>query len=126
MQNKRLSIPPAALVTVVGSNILAPASTTEAAGVGYTSTKSYILFRHMRAHNSAVAASVISLYRGALLGSAAGTEFAWSGVSIPGNSYLDWYGECKIATGETAAAITGSCNPATCTLDFDNAEIGFL
>jgi len=126
MQNKRLNIPSIALSTIVGTTRFAPGSVAESGVVGYTATSTYILIRHMRITNSATAASVVSLYKGALAGSAAGTEFAFSGVSVPGNSYIDWYGEVKLDNSSTGVCISGSANPATCTLDLDNAEIGLL
>jgi hypothetical protein len=124
MQNKRLSILPIALTTVVGTTLLEPGTTAESGNTGYVAGKCYILARHIRVSNSATAASVISLYKGAATGSAAGTEFAWSGVSVPGNSYIDWYGELRLDGTTTASALTGSANPATLTLGIDNAEIG--
>jgi hypothetical protein len=119
--NKRLNIEPVALTTSA-ANLLNPAITSLSGPIGYTQTQPYLLIRHIRAVNKSGSAATVSTYKGATAGSAAGTEYAFNAVSIPANSYVDWYGEMRLDSGDF---FTGLASAATAiTLNFDNAEIG--
>lgn len=122
MQNKRLNIEPIA-ITAAAANLLNPTLTSTAGGVNIACTQPYVLIRHMRVVNKTSGAVTVTLYKGATGGSAAGTEFAWNATSVPANSFLDWYGELRLDTGDF---LTGLASAATSlTLNIDQAEIGF-
>jgi hypothetical protein len=125
MQNMRLSIPPIALSATLSTTLLEPGTSPESGETGYTPSKSYILFRHMRVVNTTNAALLVSLFKGAAGADAAGTEFAWNAASVPANGYLDWVGECRLDGTATASALTGGASNTGLTLNIDCAEIGF-
>lgn len=122
MQNKRLNIQPVA-VTNAASNMLNPTLTSAAGGVGIVCTQPYVLIRHIRAVNKTAASHTISMYKGATSGSAAGTEFAWNATVVPANSFIDWYGELRLDTGDFLTALADA--NTSIVLNFDQAEIGF-
>jgi hypothetical protein len=126
MQNKRLSIPPVALTATLATTLLEPGPNAEFGNTGYTPSKSYILFRHMRVANTTSGALTVSLFKGAAATAAAGTEFAWSAASVPANGYLDWFGELRLDGTTTASALCGGASSTGLTLNIDNAEIGLL
>jgi len=112
-QNKILNIPPAYLSTValttMGANLLNCSVTTlTAGGVGFTGTQPYVILKHIRVNNQlTTSAAFVTLYKGATLGSAAGTQFAFSSVSIPAQSYLDWVSQQRF---DSADFLTGYSN----------------
>lgn len=122
MQNKRLNIQPIAITNAV-TNLLNPTLTSAAGGVNIACTQPYVLIRHMRVVNRTAAAVTVSLYKGATGASAAGTEYAWNGASVPANSFLEWYGELRLDSTDFLTGIAGANNALT--LDVDQAEIGF-
>jgi hypothetical protein len=91
MQSKVFRFGPLAL-TNAAANILNPGTTT--GGVNSTAApygNLRILLKHIRVVNKTAGAVTVSLYLGATGASAAGTEFAFNAVSVPANSYVDWY-----------------------------------
>jgi hypothetical protein len=90
MQAKKLNIQPA-FVPVAVANLLNTAVTSLAGPTGFTMTQPFLLVTHIRLINIDGIAHVVSLFKGATGGSAAGTQFAWGTVSVPANSFLDWY-----------------------------------
>lgn len=125
MQNKRLSIPPIALTGTLATTIVEPGTTAESGNAGYTASKAYILIRHFRVINTTSGALSVSLFKGAAATAAAGTEFAFSATPVPGNSYIEWYGELRLDGTTTASALCGGSTTTGLTIDIDNAEIGF-
>jgi hypothetical protein len=131
VQNKILNFEPAYLATAslstLGANLMNCAITSAgtaivASSIGFTATQPYVIVKHVRIQNQLTTVSVnATLYKGATLGSAAGTEFAFSSVSIPAQSYLDWYGQHRFDSGDF---LTGYCNlPNSVIINMDG-EIG--
>lgn len=121
MQNKSLRVGPAALAAAA-ANILNGAVTSLAGPTGVTFTQPVLTLTHIRIVNKTAAPVTASLFIGATGGSAAGTEFAYSGTSIPANSYVDWYGKLRL---ESTDFLTGLAGAAT-SLTFEaEGEVGF-
>ena len=62
-----------------------------------------------------------SLYIGATGASAAGTEFLGTAISIPANSYLDWYGRVPL---DVADFLVGLASANTSLTIYGEGEIG--
>jgi hypothetical protein len=121
MLNKSVRIGPVAL-TNAAANILNGTVTSLAGPVGITLTQPVITLKHIRLVNKTASAGTASLFIGATGGSAAGTEFAFSAVPIPANSYVDWYGVLRL---ESTDFLTGLANANT-TITFNaEGEVGF-
>lgn len=102
-QQKKLNIPPIAVTGSV-SNLLNCNVTSLAGPVGFTMNQPYLLVKHIRAINPTSGAVTLTLYKGATGASTSGTQFAFPGISIPGNSYLDFYTEARF---DAADFLTG-------------------
>ena len=120
MQAKKLNIEPAYLPVAAG-NLLNCNVSSLAGPVGFTMTQPYILITHIRLMNSDSAAHVCSLYKGATSGSAGGTQFAFAGVSVPPNSWVDWYGEARFDAADFLSGIADLGSKVIIEID---AEIG--
>lgn len=121
MQNKSLRVGPAALAAAA-ANILNGAVTSLAGPTGMTLTQPVLTLTHIRIVNKTAGPVTATLYIGATGGSAAGTEFAYNGTSIPANSYVDWYGKLRL---ESTDFLTGLAGAAT-SLTFEaEGEVGF-
>ncbi len=107
--NKVINIPPVYLANAAG-NLLNSAITSLAGPVGYTQTQPYIVLKHIRLVNKTAGAVTATLYKGATGGSAGGTEFAFGGVSIPANSYVDWYGQARFDSADFLSGVAGAAN----------------
>lgn len=118
-QNKKLNIEPIA-VTAAVTNLLNCAITSLAGPVGYIQTQPYLLVKHIRANNTTAAAITLNLYKGATGASAAGTQFAFPGNSIPANSWVDFYTEARF---DAVDFLTGVASAVGITLNI-SAEIG--
>jgi hypothetical protein len=116
--NKILNVPPAYVPNAAG-NLLNPGTAT--GGVGFTSTNPYIVLKHIRLSNKTAGAVSATLYVGATGGSAGGTEFAFAGVSIPANSFVDWYGQKRLDSADFLTGIAGAASSIVIEID---AEIG--
>ena len=92
MQNKRLNVEPIAVTGSV-TNLLNCNITSLAGPVGFTATQPYLLIKHIRAINPTGSPINLTLYKGLTGASTSGTQYAFPGISIPGNSYLDYYSE---------------------------------
>lgn len=90
--NKTWGFGPVALTTVLTTNILNPAITSLAGPVGFAMTQPYLIVRHIRIVNKTAAAATVSLWKGATGGNVAGTEVIGQALSVPANSYVDWFG----------------------------------
>jgi hypothetical protein len=80
-----------------------------------TSALIYDVIKHIHIANKTAGAVTFSLWLGATGANAAGTEL-FTAVSIPANSYFDWYGNLKMtstdflvggASAATSLTITG-------------------
>lgn len=94
MQNKRLNIEGLAVAASIG-NIFNCAITSLSGPLGYTQTQPYVIIEAIRALNTTAGALTLTLYKGASGGSAAGSQLAFPGISIPANSYLDFYQDTR-------------------------------
>jgi hypothetical protein len=118
-QNKQVRFGPVALSATLTTNILNPPTTT--GGVGCGTPNPYIIIRHIRIVNKTGAAVTCSFWLGATGGNVAGTEVIGQGLSVPANSYVDWYG---LLTLETTDFLVGGAS-AGASLSFEaEGEIG--
>jgi hypothetical protein len=118
-QNKQTRFGPVALSATLTTNILNPPTTT--GGVGCGTPNPYIIIRHIRIVNKTGAAVTCSFWLGATGANAAGTEVIGQGLSVPANSYIDWYG---LLTLETTDFLVGGASAGT-SLSFEaEGEIG--
>jgi len=105
-QNKKVRFGPAYIASSA-ANILNPPTLTGGTGVPGTTTNCYYYITHIRITNSDSSARTVSLWIGATGASAGGTEFLGSALSIPANSYVDWYG---MLTLDVADFLVGSAS----------------
>jgi hypothetical protein len=118
--NKLIRFGPAALSNAA-ANIVNPVITSLAGVTGFTMTQPYVIIRHIRLVNKTGSAATATLYVGATGGSAAGTEFLGTAISIAANSFLDWYGLLRL---DSADYLTGLASAAS-TITFEaEGEIG--
>ena len=93
-----------------------------AGSIGIISSQPYAILKHIRLINVlTTAAVVVGLYKGATTTSLSTQAFAFSSVSIPASSYVDWYGQARV---ETADYINLVANLATSTIIQIDGEIG--
>ena len=119
-QNKVIRFGPVALGTAA-ANIINTAITSLAGPVGYTQTQPYVILRHIRIVNKTAGSVTCSFYVGATGGSAAGTEVIGTALPVAANSYVDWYGQLRLDSGDF---LTGLASAAT-SLTFEaEGEIG--
>lgn len=131
--NKLVRFGPVALTTTTTTNILNPGTTTGGVGMPATSTNLYLVIRHIRVVNKTNTAAFFALWLGATGANAAGTEVvaggvatagalnANTGVSVPANSFIDWYG---ILTMEIADFLVGGAGTATALTFEAEGELG--
>jgi len=124
--NKILRFGPVALGTAA-ANLINPPTLSGGAGLAGTNTNAYVILRHIRIVNKSAAAANATLYIGATGGSAAGTEFAFNGTSIPANgnpgNYVDWYGLLRL---DVADFLTGLASAASALTFQAEGEIGVV
>jgi len=118
--NKAIRLGPISVANAVG-NLFNPPTLTGGTNPPATSTNSYYILRHIRIVNKTAGAVTFSGYIGATGGSAAGTEFLGTALSIPANSYVDWYGALRL---DTADFFTGVASAATSLVIEAEGEIG--
>lgn len=118
--NKVIRFGPVAL-GASAANIINTAISSLSGPTGYTQAQPYVIIRHIRIVNKTSSAATFSLFIGATGGSAAGTEFIGSALSVAANSAYDWYGMVRFDSGDY---LTGLASAAT-TLTFEaEGEIG--
>lgn len=120
--NKVLRFGPASVSNSV-ANIINPPTLTGGTGLSGTNTNTYVILRHIRIVNKTAGAVTFSGYIGATGGSAAGTEFLGTGLSIAANSYVDWYGMVRL---DPADFFTGVASAATSLVIEAEGEIGIV
>ena len=118
--NRAFRFGPVPVANSVG-NLLNPPTTT--GGVNAGTPNSYLILRHIRIVNKTAGAVTFSGYIGATGGSAAGTEFLGTGLSIAANSYVDWYGTLRM---DTTDFLTGVASAATSLVMNGEGEIGLV
>ena len=118
--NKVVHFGPVALTASV-ANILNPGTTTGGTNMPANSGNLYFIVRHIRLVNKTSSAATISMYVGVTGGSAAGTEFLGTALSIAANSAYDWYGMLRL---DTTDFLTGLASAVT-TITFEaEGEVG--
>ena len=118
--NKNIRFGPAAVSNSIG-NLVNCNITSLAGPIGYAQTQPYLILRHIRIVNKTGSAATISMYVGASGGSAAGTEFLGTGLSVAANSFVEWYGLLRLDAADLLTAIAS----AATTLTFEaEGEIG--
>ena len=110
MQNKSVRFGPVALSNVLTTNILNPGTTTGGVGMPASSGNLYFIVKHARIVNKTGAAVTCSFWLGATGANAAGTEVIGQGLSVPANSYIDWYGILRL---DVADFLVGGASAAT-------------
>jgi hypothetical protein len=88
---KKLNIQPLIVSTTVTNLLNCLITTLTAGGVGFVGAQPYVLIKHIRAVNTSSNPLTVTLYKGATGASAAGTQFAFPGVTIAANSWSDFY-----------------------------------
>lgn len=133
--NKPFTFGPVALTTTTTTNILNPPTLTGGTGLHGTNTNTFVILRHIRVVNKTNAAASFALWKGATGANTAGTESiaggtasagaltAGTGVSVPANSYFDWYGLNRF---DVADFLVGGAGTATALTIEGEGEIGIV
>jgi hypothetical protein len=133
--NKILRLGPVALTTTTTTNIWNPPTLTGGTGLAGTNTNTYLVIRHVRVVNKTNAAASLALWLGATGANTAGTEAifggaatagalnAGTGVSVPANSYVDWYGQLRV---DVADFLVGGAGTATALTIEGEGELGVV
>lgn len=119
--NKIFRFGPVALTTTLTTNILNPNVTSLAGPTGFTMSQPYIILKHIRIVNKTASAATCSFWLGATGANAAGTEVIGQGLSVPANSYVDWYGQLRL---DAADFLVGGAGTATALSIQGEGEIG--
>lgn len=126
MQNKQVTLGPVALSNTLTTNIFSPPTLTGGTGVPPVSTNTYLIIRHLRIVNKTAGAVTFSLWKDATGGNTAGKEIIGSGLSVPANSAIDWYGAMRLSSDETDKFIVGGAGAATSLTIQGEAELGIV
>lgn len=119
--NKIFRFGPVALTTTLTTNILNPNVTSLAGTTGFTMSQPYIILKHIRIVNKTASAATCSFWLGATGANTAGTEVIGQGLSVPANSYVDWYGQLRL---DAADFLVGGAGTATALSIQGEGEIG--
>lgn len=122
-QNKVCRFGPVALTTSLTTNILNGNVTSLSGPVGFTMTQPYFIWRHIRIVNKTGSAATFSLWLGSTGANTAGTEFIGTAVSVPANSYFDWYGMVRM---DVADFLVGGAGTTTALTIQGEGEIGLV
>lgn len=118
--NKTFRTGPIALTNTLTTNLVNPGTTTGGVNGG-GSGNLYIILKHIRIVNKTGGAVTCSFWLGATAGNVAGTEVIGQGLSVPANSFIDWYGLLRL---DVADFLVGGAGAAT-SLSFEGeGEIG--
>lgn len=101
--NKTVRFGPVQLSSTNATTLIAMKFTSLSGPSGWTATQPYAIIRHIRLVNTSSSAATASLFVGAAATATAGTEFLGSALSVPGNSYVDWYGMLRLDGGASTA-----------------------
>lgn len=110
---KRLNIPPIALTTSPGTNLLNVPSTAGLSPVGFTMPAAVLNVTKVQFVNTTGGPILVSLFKGASGAHAAGTEVYGSSLSIAANSTWSDYGDLRL---DVADFLTGGANATGVTL----------
>lgn len=117
--NKTFRFGPIALTNTLTTNLLNPPTAT--GGVNGGSSSAYILLKHIRIVNKTAGAVTCSFWLGATGANAAGTEVIGQGLSVPANSFVDYYGLLRL---DAADFLVGGASAATSLSITGEGEIG--
>jgi hypothetical protein len=124
-QNKIFNSQPAVLATlssVSGGNLFNTFTSATPAPVGYPFSQPYAILKHIRINNIlTTSAALVTLYKGATGAQLSTQAWAVSSVSIPAQSYIDWYGQARF---DSTDFLTGTCNLSTAAIITIEGEIG--
>lgn len=133
MQNKAVRFGPVALTTVTTTNILNPPTLTGGTGLAGTNANTYLILKHVRVTNKKTSAAQVALWLGTTGTNSAGAEAIFGGiasgaaltdgVSVPAQSYVDWYGVLRI---DAADFLVGGSDTATALTIEGEAELGVV
>lgn len=118
--NKTFRFGPIALTNTLTTNILNPGTTTGGVNSG-TGSNLHIILKHIRIVNKTAGTVTFSLWLGATGANAAGSEVIGQGLSVPANSYVDWYGLLRL---DPADFLVGGASAATSLSIEGEGEIG--
>ncbi len=131
--NKRVRFGPVALTTTTTTNILNPGTTTGGTGMPLTSGNLYFLIDHIRITNKTTSAAQVALWISTTGDNGAGKEFAFGGiasagaltdgVSVPAQSYVDWYGLVRL---DVADFLVGGAGTTTALTFEAEGEVGIV
>lgn len=129
--NKTIRLGPTALTTTTTTNIWNPPALT--GGTPANTSSAYFILRHIRVVNKTASAAQCALWIGATGANAAGTEAIFGGVasagaltrgiSVPAQSYVDWYGMIKL---DVADFVVGGADTATALTIEAEGELGIV
>lgn len=111
--NKIFNSQPAVLATAaltsLGFNLFnCTVTTLTPGGIGFAASQPYAILKHIRLNNVlSTSAAFASLFKGGTLTSLTTQSWAIASVSIPAQSYVDWYGQARF---DTADFLTGYSN----------------
>ncbi|SRR5258708_4866069 len=117
--NKTFRFGPIALTTTLTTNLLNP--NTSSGGVNSGSSSNYIVLKHIRIVNKSGGAVTCSFWLGATGANVAGTEVIAQSLSIPANSFSDWYGLLRL---DAADFLVGGAGTGTSLSIEGEGEIG--
>lgn len=124
-QNKIFNSQPAVLATLSslsGGNLFNTFTSATPAPVGYPFTQPYAIIKHVRVDNLlATSAVFVTLFKGATGAQLVTQSWAMSSVSVPANSYVDWYGQARF---DSADFLTGTATLSTAAVITIEGEIG--
>lgn len=130
--NKAVAFGPVALTTTTTTNILNPPTLTGGTGLHGTNASTYLILRHIRIGNKTAAAIQVCLFLGATGANTAGTEAVavgaasagalTQGVTVPANSYFDWFGILRV---DVADFLVGGASATGLTINGEG-EIGVV
>jgi hypothetical protein len=117
--NKTFRFGPIALTNTLTTNLLNPPTATGGTNGGTSSQ--YIILKHIRWVNKTAGAVTFSHWLGATGANAAGTEVLGQGLSVPANSFIDWFGLLRI---DAADFLVGGASANTSLSMEGEGEIG--
>lgn len=131
---KQVRTGPIALTAVTTVNLVNPPIVSGGVGFSGSNVATYYIMRHLHVANKTNGALFFALWLGATGANAAGSEIiaagaaaagaltAGTGVSIPTNSYFDWYGALRL---DIADFLVGGASAVGLTLNTEG-DLGVL
>lgn len=112
--NKLIRFGPVALSNTLTTNIVNPTVTSLAGVTGFTMTQPYVVLRHVRVTNVTGSAATMTMCVGATGATAtASNSFMGFGLSVPANSYIDWYGSLRLDAADFLVGGSGTASALT-------------